>query len=190
MHCPQKLFPFPFPSRAHGSFDFFLSSLTLVTLLICLSVWASHVVQGWKKPPANARDRFDPESGRRREWQPTPAWRIPWMEEPGGLQFTGSQRVRHDRASNPWPIYLSVTAIPAGRKWYFIIDIKKKYLLNLLQYCFCSVFWFFGRKPYWILAPQPEIEPALPSCTGWPSPKHWTSGRSPHYSFNLHFPKD
>ena len=23
-------------------------------------------------------------------------WRIPWTEEPGGLQFTGSQRVRQD----------------------------------------------------------------------------------------------
>ena len=27
------------------------------------------------------------------------AWRIPWMEEPGGLQSTGSQRVGHDRAT-------------------------------------------------------------------------------------------
>ena len=26
----------------------------------------------------------------------TLAWRIPWMEEPGGLQSTGLQRVRHD----------------------------------------------------------------------------------------------
>ena len=25
------------------------------------------------------------------------AWRIPWTEEPGGLQSMGSQRVRHDR---------------------------------------------------------------------------------------------
>ena len=25
-----------------------------------------------------------------------PAWRIPWTEEPGGLQSMGSQRVRHD----------------------------------------------------------------------------------------------
>ena len=25
-----------------------------------------------------------------------PAWRIPWTEEPGGLQSTGLQRVRHD----------------------------------------------------------------------------------------------
>ena len=24
------------------------------------------------------------------------AWRIPWTEEPGGLQFIGSQRVRHE----------------------------------------------------------------------------------------------
>ena len=24
------------------------------------------------------------------------AWRIPWTEEPGGLQCTGLQRVRHD----------------------------------------------------------------------------------------------
>ena len=24
------------------------------------------------------------------------AWRIAWTEEPGGLQSTGSQRVRHD----------------------------------------------------------------------------------------------
>ena len=23
------------------------------------------------------------------------AWRIPWTEEPGGLQSTGSQRVKH-----------------------------------------------------------------------------------------------
>ena len=28
------------------------------------------------------------------------AWRIPWTEEPGGLQSMGSQRVRHDRATN------------------------------------------------------------------------------------------
>ena len=25
-----------------------------------------------------------------------PAWRIPWTEEPGGLQSTGHKRVRHN----------------------------------------------------------------------------------------------
>jgi len=24
------------------------------------------------------------------------AWKIPWTEEPGGLRFMGSQRIRHD----------------------------------------------------------------------------------------------
>ena len=27
------------------------------------------------------------------------AWRIPWTEGPGGLQFMESQRVRHDQAT-------------------------------------------------------------------------------------------
>ena len=27
-------------------------------------------------------------------------WRIPWTEEPGRLQSMGSQRVRHERATN------------------------------------------------------------------------------------------
>ena len=27
------------------------------------------------------------------------AWKIPWMEESGGLQFMGLQRVRHDLAT-------------------------------------------------------------------------------------------
>ena len=29
----------------------------------------------------------------------TLAWKIPWTEEPGGLQSMGSQRARHDRAT-------------------------------------------------------------------------------------------
>ena len=28
------------------------------------------------------------------------AWRIPWTEDPGGLQSMGSQRVGHDLATN------------------------------------------------------------------------------------------
>ena len=30
----------------------------------------------------------------------TVAWKIPWMEEAGGLQSMGSQRVGHDRATS------------------------------------------------------------------------------------------
>ena len=39
----------------------------------------------------------------------TLAWRIPWMEEPGGLQSMGSQRVGHD-----WATSLSLSCIGEG----------------------------------------------------------------------------
>ena len=39
------------------------------------------------------------------------AWGIPWTEEPGGLQSTGSQRVRHDWAT--FPFHLSVFSTEA-----------------------------------------------------------------------------
>ena len=31
------------------------------------------------------------------------AWKIPWPEEPGGLQSMGSQRVGHDSVTKPPP---------------------------------------------------------------------------------------
>ena len=39
----------------------------------------------------------------------TLAWRIPWTEEPGGLQSMGSLRVRHD-----WVTLLSLSCIGEG----------------------------------------------------------------------------
>ena len=60
-------------------------------------VRASVSDQGETRPRAPPRGQEDPS---RREWQPTHssilAWTIPWTEEPGGLQPTGSHRVRHD----------------------------------------------------------------------------------------------
>ena len=58
-----------------------------------------------KNPPANAGDMIDP--GSILHWEDylekgmethssILAWRIPWTEEPSGLQSLGSQRVRHD----------------------------------------------------------------------------------------------
>ena len=58
-----------------------------------------------KNMPAKVRDLRDvgliPGSGRSPgggHGNPLPysAWRIPWIEEPGGLQSMGLQRVRHD----------------------------------------------------------------------------------------------
>ena len=35
-----------------------------------------------------------------------------------------------------------------------------KSLLNLLQYCFCFMFWVLGPEGCGVLAPRPVIEPA------------------------------
>ena len=40
------------------------------------------------------------------------AWRIPWTEEPGGLQSMGSQRVGHDRTTKHTP-----TSVKWKLKW-------------------------------------------------------------------------
>ena len=46
---------------------------------------------------------------------PSPAWRIPWTEEPGGLQSTGSHRVRHGWAANTAVCQALVWAL--GIRW-------------------------------------------------------------------------
>ena len=66
------------------------------------------------------------------------AWRIPWTEEPGGLQSRGSQTVGHDWAANTtttanlWTVYLyhlptlshsSVT--PRGRAPHFVSSYRQ-----------------------------------------------------------------
>ena len=39
-------------------------------------------------------------------------------------------------------------------------------LLNLLQYCFCVMFWFFGCEACGILVPRPGIKPVPPALQG------------------------
>ena len=63
---------------------------------------ASLVAQRLKRLACNARDPGSISGlGRSLEKEMAThssilAWRIPWIEEPGGLQSMGSQRVRHD----------------------------------------------------------------------------------------------
>ena len=60
------------------------------------------------------------------------AWRIPWTEEPGGLQSTGSQRVRQD-----W-----VTSLSLNNSLYILdnISLSEQYLLPFANiYSPCGV---------------------------------------------------
>ena len=65
---------------------------------------------GWRIRLQCGGPGFDPWVGKipwRRTWQPIPvlAWRIPWTEEPGGVESMGLQRVKHD-----WPTKHSTAA--------------------------------------------------------------------------------
>ena len=55
------------------------------------------VVQETRVPPLGQEDPLEKEMATHSS---TLAWRIPWTEEPGGLQSMGSQRVGHDCPTN------------------------------------------------------------------------------------------
>ena len=44
------------------------------------------------------------------------AWRIPWTEESGGLQSMGLQRVGHDWATSPTPVFMDFPCGSAGKE--------------------------------------------------------------------------
>ena len=73
---------------------------------------SSLVAQTVKSPPTMRETsvRFlgweDPLEEERANHSSTLAWRIPQTQEPAGLQSTGPQRVRHNRATN------TLTSIP------------------------------------------------------------------------------
>ena len=58
----------------------------------------SLVAQTVKRLPAmrESLGQEDPLEKKMATHSSTLAWKIPWMEEPDGLQSMGSQRVRHD----------------------------------------------------------------------------------------------
>ena len=69
------------------------------------------------------------------------AWRIPWMEEPGGLQSMGSQWVRHN-----WVTSLSLWDIKFIRKKKLaklkILPALKHTNNTVIAVMFCSSFFF------------------------------------------------
>ena len=68
----------------HKELDTFLVAQLVKTLPAMQETWVRSL--GWE----------DPLEGEMATHSSIPAWRIPWTEEPGGLQSMESQRVRHD----------------------------------------------------------------------------------------------
>ena len=51
-------------------------------------------------------------------------WRIPWREEPGGLQSMGLQRVRHD-----WSTHARIL------QWNFFLSFEENYIVDSIWDC-------------------------------------------------------
>ena len=64
-------------------------------------------------------------------------WRIPWTEEPNGLQSIGSQRVRHDRSdlAQQVPFVYSCFYFHSSRRWV-IEDLALIYVIKCSAYVF------------------------------------------------------
>ena len=56
------------------------------------------------------------------------------------------------------PVSFLIFLIVCSLRFFWMWIILKS-LLNLLQYCFCLIFWYFGHKSHGILVPQQGIEP-------------------------------
>ena len=66
---------------------------------------------------------------------------------------------------------------------YFGMWIILKSLLNLLQYCFCSMIWFSSCKAHGILAPRAGIKPTTLAVEGKVS--HWATREVPAVTFSM-----
>ena len=93
---------------------------------------ASQVVQGWRihLPMKETRVRSlghkDPLEGEMATHYSILAWRIPWTEKPGGLQFIGLHRVRHNCSD--------LACMHASTCVYIQICIYQIYVFCLFKY--------------------------------------------------------
>ena len=81
----RRSFQIPSPLGAHSSRFARLESR-------CFYKESAHKAKTW----VQSLDREDTPEEKMETHSSILAWRIPWAEEPGGLQSMGPQRVRHD----------------------------------------------------------------------------------------------
>ena len=155
---------------------------------ICIYMYksmSSQVVLVVKNLPVNAGDTRD--SGSSLGWKDPLkeemvthssilAWRIPWTEEPGGLQFMGSQRIWHDwvhihtyadsdRTRNP-EFYLlpSITVMWEGSLSHDLPGLLEAELS--MTACVCVVLWTVSEERGLWSRQNSVFTPQLASCMG------------------------
>ena len=66
---------------------------------------------------------------------------------------------------------------------FFLTGLFLKSLLNLLQYCFCFMFWFFGHKAFGNLS-CPTRDRIHTPYIARQSLNHWTTRETPQHAFD------
>ena len=107
----------------------------------------------------------------------------PWTQEPGGLRYMGSQRVRHD-----WVIFIfqqiCIEHLLCARYCFFVCLFLNMYVFIYLVVLGLSRstwnLWFFSDMQG--LVPWPEIKPWSPALGGQ-SLSHWTTREVPRHCF-------
>ena len=111
------------------------------------------------------------------------AWKTPWTEEPGGLQSTGSQRVRHDWArTRAFLISTSSFVLDTEKNlylWSWILGIRTYVFQNLRQLSqwILLTSWSETSTDEGTAPPSQGRRPAVTGLLAW-----WTrqeSGRLP-----------
>ena len=99
---------------------------------------------------------------------------------PGSGRFPGGGHgnpLQYSCLKNPRGQRSLVGCSPRGHKESDMTEaIEHSTALNLLQYCFCFMFRFFGPERSGILVPQPGTEPPTPA-------HHWTTREAPVIHF-------
>ena len=88
-----------------------------------------------------------------------PVWRIPWTEEPGGLQSMGSQRVRHNWVANIFT-FIPVTLLGWDffEKYHAAIFFSQKEEILIILKLYSAHFTWQYWKPFSALNSfEPEI---------------------------------
>ena len=149
------------------AFCFAMFHLALIQLFSFMSSLVAQTVRHlpiMQEPWVRSLGQDDPLAKELATRSSTLAWKIPWMEEPGGLQSMGSQRVRHNWATllslsfllyiKPSSFLLGITTAKYGYERHvlnvYVLKTKLKWLWITCFKCLCSISLiielFVGRK--------------------------------------------
>ena len=126
----------------------------------------------------------------RKKWQPTPVFLPGKSHEQRslvGYSPWGYKRVEHNLVSkHKQQLWIHGVLIASQTEFALVSCLSLhvlffflKALLNLLQLCFCFMFWFLAVRHVRSWLPNP--------CTGRQSLNHWTTKEVPHYFLYLKF---